>query len=89
MATIEELRIRFEALRKAREELLAKKVAAESRQQMATENYEKLLQELNEKFGIKTLEQAKKLYEEKRQIFEEALEKCGQLLNQVNMDDAE
>ena len=76
MATIDELKSRFDSLVKQREDLTAKKVGAESRYQMATENFEQALKEIQERYGVATLEEAKALYEKKKAELETTLNKC-------------
>lgn len=76
MASVEELKQRFETLTKKRDELTSRKVVAESRLQVATENYDKAIKEIKEKFGVSSLSEAQALYERKKSELETALNKC-------------
>lgn len=76
MASIDELKSRYDQLTKTREELTSKKVAAESRCQVASENYQKVLEEIKTKFGVSSLDEAKALYEKKKSELETTLNRC-------------
>lgn len=72
----EELKKRYAELVSKRDELKTEKVRLESRLAVAKENQAKAMKELEDSFGVKTIEEAKELYQKKKEEIEAEINKC-------------